>query len=183
MKPLYALYIILSATLGFLCGKINFGPPPAPVVIEKKIEPKQVLIKINQKIKMRPKFYGFGKQGEKVSEKDGVYMLEGKGTDIGCNLVFQEDILRPSFLELEVRGKIDNEAQWTRLRIEIYDKDKPNEPADSFEGEYLNLDLSEEVFKKLTFPVLGIVKCPCKVQFMIVGPANSKLEIKNVSIR
>lgn len=110
-------------------------------------------------------------------------MLEGEGTDIGCNLVFQEDIFRPSFLEMEVRGKIDKGAEWTRLRIEIYDKGKPDEPADSFEGDYLNLDLSEELFKKLTFPVLGIVKCPSKVQFMIVGPSSSKLEVKNVSIR
>lgn len=134
-------------------------------------------------IKMKPKFSGFKKPGEKVSEKDGVYMLEGEGTDIGCNLIFQEDILRPSFLELEVRGKIDKGAEWTRMRIEIYDKDKPDEPADSFEGDYLNLDLNEEKFQKLSFPVLGIVKCPSKVQFMIVGPASSKLEIKNVSIR
>ncbi len=41
------VYILLAATIGFLCGKINFGPPPSPVVIEKKIEPKQVLIKLN----------------------------------------------------------------------------------------------------------------------------------------
>ena len=48
MKPLSAIYIILSASLGFLCGKIDFPPPPTPIVIEKKIEPKQALIKINQ---------------------------------------------------------------------------------------------------------------------------------------
>jgi len=134
-------------------------------------------------IKMKAKFSAFGKPGEKVSEKDGVYILEGKGTDIGCNLAFQEDILRPSMLELEVRGKIEKEAEWTRLRIEIYDKDRPDEPADSFEGEYLSLDLREGTFQKLSFPVLGIVKCPSKVQFMVVGPAKTRLEIRNVSIK
>jgi hypothetical protein len=134
-------------------------------------------------IKMKPKFSAFGKPGEKVSEKDGIYVLEGRGADLGCNLVFQEDILRPSILELEVRGKIEKEADWARLRIEIYDKGNPNEPADSFEGDYLNLDLREDTFQKLSFPVLGILKCPTKIQFMVVGPAKTRLEIKNVSIK
>jgi hypothetical protein len=133
--------------------------------------------------KMHPLFSGFGKPGEEVSETDGVYKLVGKGVDIGCNLVFQEDILRPSILELEVKGKIVKGEEWVRLRIEIYDKSKPNEPADSFESDYLSLDLSEDIFKKISFPILGIVKCPSKVQFMIVGPSETRLEIKNVSIR
>jgi hypothetical protein len=42
------LFLLLAASLGFLCGKIDFAPPPAPIVVEKKIEPQQVLIKINQ---------------------------------------------------------------------------------------------------------------------------------------
>ena len=128
-------------------------------------------------------FSGFGKPGEKVTEKNGVYMLEGVGTDIGCNLVLRKEINNPSILELEVKGVIDKHAEWVRLRIEIFDREKPNEPATSFEGEYLNLDLDEKRFSHLSFPILGIVRSPFKVQFMVVGPAKSRLEIRNVSIR
>jgi hypothetical protein len=133
--------------------------------------------------KLKPIFSGFKKPGEKVSEKNGTYILTGKGTDLGCNLVLQEEIKRPSILELEVRGKIEKEAEWTRLRIEVFDKDKPNESATSFENEYLKIDLDEKHFKHLSLPVLGIVKSPGKIQFMVVGPATLRLEIKNVSIR
>lgn len=134
-------------------------------------------------IKVKPLLGGFGKSGERVSEENGVYSLEGKGTDIGFNLVLQEEIGHPSLLELEIRGQINKDAEWTRLRIEIFDRDRPDEPATSFENEYLPLDLSAEVFKHLSFPILGIVKTPSKVQFMVVGPSESKLEIKNVAIR
>ncbi|MFH1576964.1 MAG: hypothetical protein ABID35_05445 [Candidatus Margulisiibacteriota bacterium] len=134
-------------------------------------------------IKVKPLFGGFGKQGEKVSEENGIYTLEGKGTDIGCNLVLQEEILKPSLLELEIRGKIKKASEWARLRIEIFDWDKPDEPATSFENEYLPLDLSDEHFKLLSLPILGIVHSPQRVQFMVVGPAETKLEIKNVCIR
>lgn len=133
--------------------------------------------------KLKPIFSGFNKPGEKVSEKNGTYILEGKGTDLGCNLVLQEEIKRPSILELEIRGRIEKEAAWSRLRIEIFDRKRPDEPATSFENEYLNLDLDEKTFKHLSLPVLGIVRSPSKVQFMVVGPAKSRLEIKNVSIR
>ncbi|MBN2057248.1 MAG: hypothetical protein JW782_00410 [Candidatus Saganbacteria bacterium] len=134
-------------------------------------------------IKVKPLLGGFGKSGEKVSEENGVYSLEGKGTDIGFNLVLQEEIAHPSLLELEIRGLIKKDAEWTRLRIEIFDRDRPDEPATSFENEYLPLDLSADIFKQLSFPILGIVKTPFKVQFMVVGPSESKLEIKNVAIR
>ena len=134
-------------------------------------------------MKLKPVFSGFGKPGEQVIEKDGVYCLSGKGTDLGCYLLIQEEIKNPSILELEIRGKIEKQAPWARLRIEIYDRERPDEAATSFENEYLKLELHEKFFKHLSFPVLGIVKSPSKVQFMVVGPANSRLEIKNVSIR
>ena len=134
-------------------------------------------------IKVKPLFGGFGKQGEKISEQGGVYTLEGKGTDIGCNLVLQEEITNPSLLELEIRGEIKKESEWSRLRIEIFDRERPDLPATSFENEYLPLDLNQDNFKHLSFPILGIVKSPLKIQFMIVGAAESKLEIRNVAIR
>jgi hypothetical protein len=133
--------------------------------------------------KLKPIFSGFGKAGEKVSEKNGVYTLIGKGTDLGCNLILQEEIDNPSLLELEIRGRINKEAPWSRLRIEVFDKEKPEEPATSFENEYLTVELSPDRFQRLSLPVLGIVRSPSKIQFMVVGPAESKLEIKNVSIR
>lgn len=131
----------------------------------------------------KPYFSGFGKPGEKVSEENGVYTLTGQGTDLGCNLLLQEEITNPSILKLELKGKIEKKAPWTRLRIEIFDKDKLEEPATSFENEYLTVELDPEHFKPLSLPILGIVKSPKKVQFMVVGPARSRIEIKNVSLR
>ncbi len=134
-------------------------------------------------IKVKPTFAGFGKPGEKVEEKDGVYMLTGKGVDIGCNLILNEEIARPSMLEFEIRGKIKKEADWTRLRIEVFERDKPDEPATSFENDYLTVELDPKEFRHLTLPILGIVKVPAKIQFMVVGPAAAHLEMKNVTIR
>lgn len=134
-------------------------------------------------LKVKPVFSGFNKSGEKVSEVGGVYILEGEGVDLGCNLVIQEEINQPSLLEFEIRGKIDKKIPWARLRIEIFDLQNVNEPAESYEDNYLTVDLSPKVFKRLSFPILGIVKVPHRVQFMVVGPAKSKLEIKNVSLR
>lgn len=134
-------------------------------------------------LKVKPIFSAFGKPGEKVSEKNGTYVLEGEGTDLGCNLVIQEEIPHPSLLELDIRGKIVKQERWSRLRIEIYDRAKPNEPLTSFEDEWLTVDLSPDIFKHLSFPILGIVKQPAKIQFMVVGPAKIKLEMKNVILR
>ena len=134
-------------------------------------------------IKVKPLFGGFGKPGEKVSEENGVYTIEGEGTDIGCNLVIMEEMAKPSLLEFDVRGKIEKQAEWTRLRIEVFEKESLDEPATSFEDEYLTVELSPENFKHLSLPVLGIVKNPHRVQFMIVGPSKTKLEIKNVILR
>lgn len=134
-------------------------------------------------LKVKPEFAGFGKPGEKVSEKGGVYILEGKGTDLGCNLVINEEIASPSLLEFEIRGKIEKQVPWARLRIEIFDLDKVDEPATSYEDDYLTIELDEKNFKHLSFPVLGIVKVPHRVQFMVVGPTETILEIKNVVLR
>jgi hypothetical protein len=134
-------------------------------------------------ITVKPLFGGFGKPGEKVSEENGVYCLEGEGTDIGCNLVIQEEIVRPSLLEFEIRGRVDKKAAWARLRIELFELSSLKEPATSYEDDYLTVDLSPDHFKHLSFPILGIVKVPHRVQFMVVGPAKSKLEIKNVCLR
>jgi len=134
-------------------------------------------------IKIKPLFGGFGKPGEKVSEENGVYTLEGEGTDIGCNLVIQEEMETPSLLEFDVRGKIDKQESWVRLRIEVFDRGKMDEPATSFEDEYLTVELDPGNFRHLSLPILGIVKNPHRVQFMIVGPARSRLEIKNVVLR
>lgn len=134
-------------------------------------------------LNLKPIFSGFGKPGEEVSEDNGTYVLIGNGTDLGCNLLIQEEIANPSMLELDIRGEIEKGAPWTRLRIEIFDKDRPDEPATSFENEYLTVDLDPDNFKRLSLPVLGIVKSPQKVQFMVVGPAESRLEIRNVSLR
>ncbi|MFC1510783.1 hypothetical protein ACFL5U_00125 [Candidatus Margulisiibacteriota bacterium] len=132
---------------------------------------------------LEPKFSGFGKQGEKVTEKNGVYILEGEGTDIGCNWVIKKEMKTPSLLEFEIRGKIDKQTPWTRLRIEIFDKEHDDEAATSFEDEYLTVELDAKKFKHLSLPILGIVKSPQKVQFMVVGPAHSHLEMKNVTLR
>jgi hypothetical protein len=134
-------------------------------------------------IKVKPLFSGFGKAGERVSEENGVYTLEGEGTDIGCNLVIQEEMPSPSLLEFEMRGSIEKKEAWVRLRVEIFDRARPDLPATSFEEEYLTVELNSDLFKRHSFPILGIVKKPAKVQFMIVGPAKTRLEIKNVALR
>jgi hypothetical protein len=134
-------------------------------------------------IKVKPLLGGFGKPGEKVSEQDGVYTMEGEGTDIGFNLVILEEMKTPSLLEFDIRGKVEKGEAWSRLRIEIFDRSEPNEPATSFEDEYLTVELDPENFRHLSMPVLGIVKNPQRVQFMVVGPAVSKIEIKNVILR
>jgi hypothetical protein len=134
-------------------------------------------------IKVKPLFGGFGKPGEKVSEENGVYTLEGEGIDIGCNLVIQEEMETPSLLEFDLRGQIEKKESWVRLRIEIFDRDNLDAPATSFEDEYLTVELDPGNFRHLSLPVLGIVKNPHRVQFMIVGPSHSRLEIKNVVLR
>lgn len=134
-------------------------------------------------IKVNPLFGGFGKPGERVSEENGVYTLEGEGTDIGCNLVIQEEMESPSLLEFDLRGKIEKKEAWARLRIEIFDRDNLETPATSYEEDYLTVELDPHNFKHLSFPILGIVKNPHRVQFMIVGPTHSKIEVKNVQLR
>jgi len=133
--------------------------------------------------KIKPTFSGFGKPGEKVSEKDGVYTLTGEGVDLGCTLVISEEIKSPSLLEFDLRGKIEKQEVWARLRIEIFDRGNTAEPATSFEDDYLTVDLDPHNFRHLSLPILGIVKSPERVQFMVVGPAQSKIEIKNVILR
>ena len=134
-------------------------------------------------IKVKPLFRGFGKPGEKVSEQNGIYTLEGEGIDIGCNLIIQEEMKSPSLLEFDIRGKIDKKEPWSRLRIEIFDRSNAAEPATSFEDEYLTVELDPKNFRHLSLPILGIVKTPERVQFMIVGPTHSRIEIKNVLLR
>jgi hypothetical protein len=134
-------------------------------------------------IKVKPLLGGFGKRGEKISEENGVYTLEGDGTDLGFNLVIMEEMKTPSLLEFEIRGSIEKKAAWSRLRIEIFDHSNVNEPATSFEDHYLTVELGSDHFRHLSLPVLGIVKKPHRVQFMVVGPARSKIEIKNVVLR
>jgi hypothetical protein len=133
--------------------------------------------------KIKPIFSGFGKPGEKVSEKDGVYTLTGEGVDLGCTLVISEEIKSPSLLEFDLRGKIEKQVAWSRLRIEIFDRSNTQEPATSFEDAYLTVDLDAHNFRHLSLPILGIVKSPERVQFMIVGLARAKIEIKNVVLR
>jgi hypothetical protein len=133
--------------------------------------------------KIKPIFSGFGKPGERVSERKGVYTLEGEGTDLGWNLVIQEEMKSPSLLEFDLRGKIDKQEPWSRLRIEIFDRSNAAVPATSFEDEYLTVELDPDSFRHLSLPILGIVKNPERVQFMIVGPAHSRIEIKNVLLR
>lgn len=129
------------------------------------------------------KFSGFGKPGEKTKEEGEVYYLSGRGTDLGCVLEVKEEIKNPSLLELEIKGTVEKEQHWTRLRVEIFDKGDLSFPATSFEEDYLTQDVSPDYFKKFTFPILGIVKHPHKVQVMVVGPAEADLEIKNVHLR
>ena len=134
-------------------------------------------------IKVNPLFGGFGKHGEKVSEENGVYTLEGEGVDIGCNLVIMEEMESPSLLEFDIRGRIEKREAWTRLRIEIFDRDKVDEPATSFEDEYLTVELDPENYRHLSLPILGIVKNPHRVQFMIVGPSRTRIQMKNIALR
>lgn len=131
----------------------------------------------------KPLFSGFGKPGEKAEEKAESYYLSGKGVDLGCVLEVREEIKNPTLLEFEVKGSIEKQEHWTRLRVEIYDKEKMSEPATSFEEDYLTKDISPELFKKFSFPILGIVKRPAKVQMMVVGPSETDLEIRNVHLR
>ncbi|MFA6169181.1 MAG: hypothetical protein WCW67_05580 [Candidatus Margulisiibacteriota bacterium] len=131
----------------------------------------------------KPIFAGFGKPGEQVEEKQEAYYLSGKGTDLGCVLLVQEEIKNPSLLELEIKGYINKGAAWSRLRVEVFDKDNLEIPATSFEEEYLMAGLSPDFFKRLDFPILGIVKRPFKVQVMVVGPSETKFEIRNVHLR
>ncbi|OGB90055.1 hypothetical protein A2625_01820 [candidate division WOR-1 bacterium RIFCSPHIGHO2_01_FULL_53_15] len=131
----------------------------------------------------KPKFSGFGKPGERIEEKAERYFLSGKGTDLGCVLEVREEIKNPSLLEVEIRGKIAKGAGWTRLRFEVFDKGNLTVPATSFEEDYLMEGLSADHFKSYSFPILGIVKRPHKVQIMVVGPAEADLEIQNVHLR
>lgn len=133
--------------------------------------------------KPKPIFSGFGKPGEKVEEKKECYLLSGKGTDLGCVLEVREEINKPSLLELEIRGKIVKGAPWSRLRIEVFDKGNQVIPATSFEEQYLMEGLFPDHFKSYSFPILGIVKRPHKVQIMVVGPSETNLEIHNVHLR
>jgi hypothetical protein len=131
----------------------------------------------------KPVFSGFGKPGEKIEEKQESYFLSGKGTDLGCVLEVREEIKNPSLLEVEVKGSIEKGALWTRLRFEVFDRGNLQIPATSFEDGYLMDDLSADYFKQYSFPILGIVKRPYKVQIMVVGPSESNLEIRNVHLR
>ncbi len=130
----------------------------------------------------KPVFSGFGKPGERVEEKEEAYSLSGKGTDLGCVLEVKEEIRRPSLLAFEARGTIRREQPWSRLRVEVFDKGRPEVPATSFEDEFLMDGLSTEHFKKFSFPILGIVKQPSKVQIMVVGPSETSLQIRNVHL-
>ena len=127
-------------------------------------------------------FSGFGKPGEKVEEKADSYSLTGKGTDLGCVLEVKEEIRRRSLLAFEVQGTIKKEQPWSRLRVEVFDKDRPDLPATSFEDEFLMDGLSNDHFKKFSFPILGIVKQPYKVQIMVVGPSETSLQIRHVHL-
>lgn len=118
-----------------------------------------------------------------MEEKEEKYLLSGKGTDLGCVLLVREEIKNPSLLELEIKGLIHKKLPWSRLRIEIFDKENLLFPATSFEDQFLMEDLSNANFKHFSFPILGIVKHPHKVQVMVVGPSESNLEIKNVHLR
>ncbi|MFA6431705.1 MAG: hypothetical protein WCV91_04935 [Candidatus Margulisiibacteriota bacterium] len=131
----------------------------------------------------KPIFAGFGKAGEKVKETAESYFLSGKGTDLGCVLLVQEEIKNPSLLEMEAKGEIKLGAPWARLRIEIFDKTNPELPATSFEDSFLMDDMSKNNFKRFSLPILGIVKHPLKVQVMIVGPSETNLEIRNIHLR
>ena len=131
----------------------------------------------------RPIFSGFGKPGERVEEKPEAYFLSGRGTDLGCVLQVREEINRPSLLALDIKGVIQKDAPWARLRIEIFDKSRPDFPATSFEDSYLMDGISADNFKSLSLPILGIVKKPHKVQIMVVGPSATNLEIRNVRLR
>ena len=131
----------------------------------------------------KPLFSGFGKPGERVEEKAEEYTLSGKGTDLGCVLEVREEIKNPSLLELEVSGSIKKDKPWTRLRVEVFDKKDPNVPATTFEDDYLMDDISAHVFKSLSFPILGIVKIPSKVQVMVVGPSETSLKLRHVHLR
>ena len=131
----------------------------------------------------KPRFAGFGKPGEKVGERKKSYLLTGKGTDLGCVLEVREEIKNPSLLELEIKGNIKKETPWARLRVEVFDKGKMRDPATSFEEDYLMEGLSPDYFRPYSFPILGIVKRPHKVQIMVVGPSETKLEIRNVRLR
>ena len=97
--------------------------------------------------------------------------------------MIKEEIKSPSLLEFEVRGKIEKKDPWARLRIEIFDREKPENPATSFEDEWLTVELDPQNFRRLSLPVLGIVKSPERIQFMVVGSAHSLIDIKNVLLR
>lgn len=132
---------------------------------------------------IKHRFSGFGKPGERAEEKQETYFLSGKGTDLGCVLEVREEIKNPSLLEVEIKGSIVKGAEWARLRFEVFDKSNLTVPATSFEDDYLMEGLNSDYFKKFDFPILGIVKKPHKVQIMIVGPSEAKLEIRNVHLR
>ena len=120
-----------------------------------------------------------------LADAESGYQLWSEAFDRDLSDVFaiQEEIARPALLEFEIKGKIEKEAEWARLRVEIYDRSKPEMPATSYEDDYLTVGLDANRFNHLSFPILGIVKSPYKVQFMVVGPAKSVLEIKNVTLR
>jgi hypothetical protein len=98
-------------------------------------------------------------------------------------LEVREEIKNPSLLELEIRGMIEKKQPWSRLRVEVFDRAKPDQPATTFEDDFLMEGISKEHFKSFSFPILGIVKQPTKVQIMVVGPSESLLEIRNVHLR
>ena len=132
--------------------------------------------------KKKPLFSGFGKPGERVEEKPDNYLLAGKGTDLGCVLEIREEIKRPSLLTMEIIGSINKGQPWSRLRIEVFDKEKPDQPATTFEDEYLMEGLSPDHYQPLSLPILGIVKQPYKVQIMVVGPSETSLQIRNIRL-
>ena len=71
---------------------------------------------------------------------EGMFLIDPDGNFLKVNPAFtallgytDEEINRPSLLEMDIKGEINRDKPWSRLRIEIYDKGKVEEPATSFE--------------------------------------------------
>ena len=122
-------------------------------------------------------YYGFQSPGERTSFQNGILILSGDGTDMGCGIMVNKDIAEYSSVSFKIRGWVKKHESWTRLRIEVYGSDNETLPAVSYEIK----DAERwEHFSLIKIPLDNKVSGLFKIQMMVIGPAALELEFKDI---